>query len=401
MKPLFLTLFLIPILCWGQNSKEKIIKETLLAIEKSEGASYECTTTSEVPTPVDTTIYNTYLWKLTYMINPFDSLYKMNFRYEERRKTFNSDRLISLVYNGAYYYSFKNIFEDQIPDPEYRIQDISKPSGKEALRESIKGQIPHIYKALSLLTVEDFSLRGDTIIESKKYARLAFMDDPIYEFEIWIDRETYLPYKVLEIAYLNRKKPQLVQTNKFNNYMFYKDERGEVSRPFFVNQFVVSDSQIKLEADPNYIIPQLIQATSLIPALKEESVLKTSINISPDNKKVKLIYFGMINCCPCVKAIPHLKKVYAIFNSNHEFEMFAFYPYDRPSVIRKYSEQEDLNFPISAGDKQVIKAFGLHAYPKILLVKKNGQVYKWYNYSEDLAEELLTDVQKLLNDVYH
>jgi hypothetical protein len=115
----------------------------------------------EVSTPADTTMTIKFLSKFTYMINEYDSLYQMNFRYDKREKTFNFDRLKSLVYNGQYFYSVEKIEDNQIPEPSYRIQDITKSSGKIALQNSIEGQLPFVYKYLTTKTPKEIIFKSD------------------------------------------------------------------------------------------------------------------------------------------------------------------------------------------------------------------------------------------------
>ncbi len=399
MKKYLVLLFLFIVNIWFCGAqKQELIENVLHAIENSEGASYESITTIEVPTPADTTMVVKFLTKFTYVICDYDTLYKMNFRYDKREKTFNFDRLKSLVYNGQHYYSVEKINENIIPAPKYQLQQLSGSSGKTALEKSIEGQIPFIYKYLGRKTTDELILKPDTIYEQKSYRRLSFMADPIYEFEVWFDKETYMPASVIKIAHINRKRPKIIETSMFDNFQFYKTEKGEIAEPFIINQFSVNEQDIKYIPDEYKTIPKLLPPGTTMPEINGNSVFDTLLYLNGTNQKVKLIFFGMINCSPCIKSIPHLKKISEIFMDDNKFEMMAFYPYDPPSVLKKYAIKEKINFPVCAGNKEVIKAFGLHAYPDILLVNQSGKVHKWYNYSEDLSENIIGEINKLLNN---
>ncbi len=387
---------LISMFCVAQTNKQEVISKTLSAIEKTKGASYESTQLFEINTPADTIIKRRFVSKFNYVMSEYDSLYSMNFRYEKRKKTFNFDNLVSMVYNGQYYSSYEPIIDNQIPDPSYRPQDISKDAGKRALRNSVLGQIPHLYQTLKTRDLSMITHKADTLIQNQKYYRLSFMEDPIHEFEFWMDSESYLPVKVFEITRLVKNKPQLMSTTTISNYEFFKIEGGEFANPLIINQFVVDDKFIQYEADPNKEKLTLLKKGNVIPDLSELTVKETPVKLDADNHKIKLLYFGMISCCPCIKSIPHLKAVNEVFAGNQSFEMIAFYPYDPPAVLRKYTEKEALTYPVCAGGKQVVKAFGLHAYPAMLLTNKSGQIYKWYSYNENLSDKLITDIHSLL-----
>ncbi|WP_297094131.1 redoxin family protein [uncultured Draconibacterium sp.] len=381
--------------CYSQ--KQELINQVITAIEESGGASYESTITIEVPTLADTTIKIKYLSRFDYMMNEYDTLYFMNFRFDKREKTHNFDRLKSLIYSGQYFYSVEKIKDNYIPDPSYRKQDLSNSSGTTALQKSIYGQLPHIYKALKTKDPNEIITKSDTIYDGQKYSRIAFMEDEIDEFEVWIGND-YFPSRVIQIAHVNRKKPQIVSSNNLANYSFFSNEKGELENPELINLFSINESQIQLKADPNTPILKHLSVNSQVPEIIDTTVAGVPLQLDPDNEKVKLIFFGMINCCPCVQSLPHLKNINNIFSENRHFEMVAFYPYDPPSVLEKYSRKEKINYPICAGGKDVVKAFGLHAYPDLLLVDRKGRVYKWYNYSEDMTEILVSAINRLLKN---
>lgn len=387
-------IFTSTFVCYSQLPE--LIPRVISAIEKSGGASYESTVTFEIPTPADTTIKIKYLSRFDFMMNEYDSLYFMNFRYDKREKTHNFDRLKSLVYNGQFFYSVEKIENNSIPDPSYRKQDLSKSAGKTALRKSIFGQLPHIYNALKTKNKNEITLKSDTVYNGHKFSRIAFMENPEDEFEVWID-DNYLPSKVIQIAHVNRKKPQIINTNELNNYSFYKNEKGEIENPELTSFFSVNTSQIQLKPNPNKPILNHLPRNTEIPIIRDTTVNGKPLKLTPDNK-VKLIFFGMINCCPCVQSIPHLKKISATFDENQDVEIVAFYPFDPPAVLEKYIRKEQLNYPVCAGGKEVVTAFGLHSYPDILLTNKKGHVFKWYNYSDKMDVILISEINKLLDD---
>ena len=89
-------------------------------------------------------------------------------------------------------------------------------------------------------------------------------------------------------------------------------------------------------------------------------------------------------------------KVDQTFHANDKFEMCAFYPYDPPAIVKKYVRDNKLAYPVCAGNKQIVKDYGLHAFPDFLLIDKDGKRYKWYRYSDKISDVLITDIKKLI-----
>ena len=104
----------------------------------------------------------------------------------------------------------------------------------------------------------------------------------------------------------------------------------------------------------------------------------------------------MINCCPCVKSVPHLKRIYANFCKSPDFRLIAYYPYDPPQILKKYALKEGLKYDICSGNKQTSEALGIRQFPDFVLIGRSGKIVKWYSYNENISDVLIKDIQKLL-----
>ena len=69
---------------------------------------------------------------------------------------------------------------------------------------------------------------------------------------------------------------------------------------------------------------------------------------------------------------------------------------DLVNLYLEVKQVKELTFPVCAGGKEVVAAFGLHSYPDILITDKEGKVYKWYNYSEDMDSKIIAEINQLL-----
>jgi len=342
MKKSIILLLFLPVILWAQSSKEMVINQMIDVLKKTKGISYESVYTYYQPTPADTVETHNFAARYYLQMNEHDSLYSMNFVFEKREKSFNYDFFEQVVYNGHFFYSKEPVVNHKIPDPKFRQLDISSPYSKVALDKSIISQLPYIYKQITKLPKEKIRLLNDTIVEKRIYHRISFADvyNPYFELVVWVNSETFLPTTVMYFANLT-KTPQLLYRNEINNYRFDSETKDNTLK-LQVDKFMVDANQLNSENQntaSNKIIQQLPVGT-VIPELNEISVLGHPISIGNKQNDILLIYMGMINCCPCVKSIPHLKRIYQNFCTSSDFRIIAYYPYDQPQILKNMHQKK-------------------------------------------------------------
>ncbi|WP_423129877.1 TlpA family protein disulfide reductase [Gaoshiqia sp. Z1-71] len=393
-----LILLLFPLWVSAQISKDELINKTINAIQESKAGSYESIYTNYQQTEADTMMKWYYAGKLSYEINDYDTLCGMNYSFEKREKTFNFDRIERQVYNGYYYYANQDILDDMIPDVRYNLFNLQDPNTIKVLRKHVDGQIPQIFRVLKSYPKDQITMAPDTIVNNQKFYQLRFKDEnPFFGYVVWVDAKSYLPFFVYRYGYTT-KKPQLLYANELRNYTFREQGNKEFISETGISQFVVDANQIDTETTQRETvqIKEHKKIHSLATEIKVHTVTGESLYLSPNDKKIRLLYFGLLNCCPCVKSTTHLIQVDRTFHANDNFEMCAFYPYDPPEIVKKYVKDNNLNYPVCAGNKQIVKDYGLHTFPDFLLIDKDGKLYKWYRYSDKISDVLITDIKKLI-----
>ena len=399
MKQLILLLLFVPVVLLSQPSKNKIINQIVDAIRKTKGVSYESLYTLYQPTPADSVLTWNFAEKCYFQMNEYDSLYSMSFNFEKREtRQFHFDDFEQIVYNGQIFYSKEPVVNGVIPDPKFRQLDISSPHSIIALEKSIKGEIPYIFKQITKLPPEKINLLNDTILGEHSFKRISFKDedDPFREFIVWVDSKTFLPSVVVNFANL-RKTPQLMYKNEISNYRFDSEE-GDFAKKLVVDRFIVDANQLDTESQVTKFgkIPQRLPVGTVIPVLNDVSVLGNPVTIGDRKADVILVYMGMIGCCPCVKSVPHLKRIYQQFSASPGFRLVAYYPYDPPKLLQKYALKEGLKFEICSGSKETSNALGIRMFPDFVLIDWSGKIVKWYSYDENISDVLIKDIQKLL-----
>lgn len=399
MKKLIILFLLLPVLLLAQTSKDMIINRMIDAIQKTKGVSYESVYTYFQPTPAADTVQTwNFAAKYYFQMNEYDSLYSMNFVFEKREKTFNFDFFEQVVYNGQIFYSKEPVIAEKIPDPKFRLLDILNRFSKVALDRTITSQLPYIYKQITKQPKEKIKVLNDTIIGDQLLHRISFADvyNPFDELVVWVDSKTFLPAMVVNFS--NRTKtPQLMYKNKISKYIF-DSEKKDNTQKFQVDRFLVDANQLDTESQTTKYnkIPQRLPIGTVIPKLNEISVFGDSVRIGNRKNDVLLLYMGMINCCPCVKSVPHLKRIYQNFHTSPDFRLVAYYPYDPPQILKKYALKEGLKFEICSGNKLTSGALGIRLFPDFVLIDRSGKIVKWYSYNENISDVLIKDIQKLL-----
>lgn len=398
MKKLIILLLFLPVMLLAQPSKDMIINRMIDAIKKTKGVSYESVYTYYQTTPADTVQTWNNAAKYYFQMNEYDSLYSMNFVFEKREKSFNNDYSEQVVYNGQIFYSKEAVVNQKIPDPKFKQLDISNPHSIIALDRIIKSQLPYIYKQITKLPKEKIRLLNDTIIGEQLLHQISFADDynPFFELLVWVDSKTFLPAMVMNYNNIP-KTPQLMYTNRISNYIF-DSEKKDNTQKFQVDRFLVDANQLDTESQITKFnkIAQRLPVGSVIPELNEVSVFGHPVTIGNKKNEVLLLYMGMIGCCPCIKSVPHLKRIYQNFCTSPDFRLIAYYPYDPPQILKKYALKEDLKYDICSGNKQTSNALGIRQFPDFVLINGSGKILKWYSYNENISDVLIKDIQQLL-----
>lgn len=398
MKKLIILHLFLPVMLLAQPSKDMIINRMIDAIKKTKGISYESVYTYYQTTPADTVQTWNNAAKYYFQMNEYDSLYSMNFVFEKREKSFNNDYFEQVVYNGQIFYSKEPVVNQKIPYPKFKQLDISNPHAISALDKIIKSQLPYIYKQITKLPKEKIRLLNDTIIGEQLIHQISFADDynPFFELVVWVDSKTFLPAMVLNYSNVT-KTPELMYTNGISNYIF-DSEKKDNTQKFQVDRFLVDANQIDTESQITKFnkIAQRLPVGSVIPELNEVSVFGHPVTIGNKKNEVLLLYMGLIGCCPCIKSVPHLKRIYQNFCTSPDFRLIAYYPYDPPQILKKYALKEDLKYDICSGNKQTSDALGIRQFPDFVLINRSGKILKWYSYNENISDVLIKDIQKLL-----
>lgn len=146
------------------------------------------------------------------------------------------------------------------------------------------------------------------------------------------------------------------------------------------------------------LIPVASTASAKMPSFALENVLDGKIIESDSFQgKVLLLTFFATWCPPCLEEVPILVKLQKEL-ANAKFSVVGLsVDQQGPSVVAKFVEKRDINYPVLMAEAQTTIDFGgVYGIPVAFLVNKSGNVVKKYTgyIQHDILEK---DIRSLLN----
>ena len=136
-----------------------------------------------------------------------------------------------------------------------------------------------------------------------------------------------------------------------------------------------------------------LQSTPL--EMKFTAIDGTEVDVTKMRGKVLLIDFWATWCAPCMEELPNLKKAYAKLHERG-FEIIGIsgdvHKKELEAVLKKQGMTWLQYFNNQGGESELMKRFGISAYPTMWLVDKKGMVVDF----EAKGKDLSVKIEKLL-----
>ena len=98
------------------------------------------------------------------------------------------------------------------------------------------------------------------------------------------------------------------------------------------------------------------------------------MSLSKQRGKVVFLNFWATWCPPCRAEMPSMEVLYRKLKGK-DFEMMAVSVDRSISVVQKFVEKHNLNFPVLHDKKMAVsRMYGVYGYPTTLLIDKTGKV---------------------------
>ena len=293
-----------------------------------------------------------------------------------------------LVYNGAesFILDKKRITMSVNPNPEL---------GEFASITVFYNSLVTLRKTLPDIIAENSVGKSltDTLIANKEYYLVGLVmnkkvigrmggfdhlsDNRKVTYKIIIDKASLLPYQMIQGNSVNRDYTK----STFSNIKTTPQPPSDLSWYYSSYQKEYKQStETRLE-------PIKVNAQAPfweLPLVSE----KKRINLNQFKGKVVLLEFWIQNCGYCISAVPNLNAIVEKF-PKESFQVIAINAHDTEEDIEKFFQRTQPKYKSVFDGGMVAEAYGISAYPSMVLLDKNGKVIYSGRLDKDKIEVLI------------
>lgn len=385
----------------AQNTEKEYLRKVLTNLEKIESATYY--TTDEAWQPGDTTALSIHRKFIKEYNNPLDSTIGASYVSLNAEDT----TTIDFCYDGNVrvlaYHDLKRVVIDDFTFRPLPFRPLSSP---------FFNQTKNIIKYA--LTTEDNTTIKLEDRGNDYYFKLVIDEDKQVEFfgkayhmpvnpynmgnttsiyELWINKSNDLPYKK------RREMPHDISVSTCSNVEINKLAMNDFKAAnYFPKDYEIrkyGDIQKKSENAPSAFDLEGKKAPDWV----LDNTKSQPVSLADYENKILLINFTGIGCGACQAAVPFLKKLSELFNSE-DLELIAIETWSRkvPAILN-YSNRKKLNYTILNATDEVIKQYQTGGgAPYFFIVDKERVIRKVISGygGEKTDKEIMNAIKKLL-----
>lgn len=387
-----LVLFLLGISlsrCRVEINEDDYLKKVLSGLDRIESANYNCFIESYAPG--DTSPAFTSLRYYKEFRNQADTTIGSSFvtflKEDTSRMTFCYDgKMRATVYEDE-----KLMVIDSFKTRNLPFRPLSPPFFNYA--SSILRYVLDTNDSLSLF-FEDYvdSLKLTVSIYAGRqvefFGRAFYIDDPyskgdeISKYEIWIDKESNLPYK------FRREMSHDISVARISNARFNKEKLES----FNAEKYFPSD--LKSVAYGSSRKPSINEMEGKIaPDWVLKDADNNSLALSDIKSKVLLIQFTSVSCGPCRASIPFLKNLTDEYRDK-DFEFVSIESWTRnTNVLKNYKNKNSFGYKFLMSDDEITKDYKITSVPVFFILDKNHVIKKIVTgYGEGTTDKEIREV---------
>lgn len=368
MKTFFVTglFILISFSIQAQDEKE-YLKTIVNNLEKIQSASYY--TKSASSAPGDRAMLTSYERYIKEYANPADTIVYSSFISADPSDTTKPLSVYDGIISADFSYEEKTVF----------INDFKGyPSGMPRVMAPFISYTKAILKYASEtddhISMEIKEYKDSSRITLKIYDKvLEFSGKPLYynsdkkgkvsRYDIWIDTQINLPYKV---------KRDMHHQVSFRSISQLKT--SDLPVKFKASQ--VFPRNFTIENKRNQEITTYEMEGKKAPDWKLQTVDGKEIALAELKEKVLLVRFTGVGCGPCHASIPFLKEL-VNENQNNDFKLVSIESYsNKVKALRSYRDKNEMNYPFLVGNKELTKSYKIIGVPVFFLLDEDRVIQK-------------------------
>jgi len=233
---------------------------------------------------------------------------------------------------------------------------------------------------------EQVEIIGGQIVHND--AANPYITDPTSEYELWIDKQKGLPYRLKRIQEHNTTDSQCIDPVI----------NAENPEDFDISDYIPHDYVIKpVGTSPKSDKDALLNLPAPIWTL--QTIDGQEVSLRGFQSKLLLLEFSGVACGPCQAAVPFLKQLREDY-SESDLQIISLESWGaNDETMRTYQEKKQLNYPYVRASEQVIEDYKTgRAAPWFFLIDKSRFVRKvFYGYGVDYTDqEIKKAIEELL-----
>lgn len=381
----------------GEENEETIMKNVLSNLEKIENASYCVFIQAWQP---GDTISSDYHRLMREYNNPQDTTIGASFVWWNAEDTTK----VEAAYDGTYYVSMfhehRGAVIDDFKSRNLPFRPLSPPFFNHA-----KNIIQYALSTTDSIFTEwediadayhfKMTINEDTQVEffGKAYhmpENPYIYGDPTSIYELWIDKKTYLPYKVRQemSTYTSEETCLNVELNKLPTNSIQATDYipdGYEIRKYGEKRKDKSTSALLGKKAPDWLL---------------NDMNGNSVSLADFKSKVLLINFTGIGCGPCRIAIPFLNSLKDLFTAEDCSVVSVESWGNKLHSLRVYADKNQIEYPFLEGNDTIIKDYlnGNRGVPVFFVLDETRTIKKIVNgYNrETTGQELIQAIKEAL-----
>jgi len=191
-----------------------------------------------------------------------------------------------------------------------------------------------------------------------------FTFDATSIYELWIDKETSLPYKV------RREMEHNVSVISVSDYEFNKlNIENFIASDYFPKDYEIRQYGEKgKEKLPNELVGKKAPDWTL------QTVNNKVLSLSDLKSKVILLQFTSVSCGPCTASIPFLKQLIAEYEKT-DFDFVAIEGTSKNmDVLKDYMSRNNFDGKFLLANREVLSKYSISLYPMFFILDENRNI---------------------------
>jgi thiol-disulfide isomerase/thioredoxin len=390
------TLYLLTVLiylltsCSEDYTSKKYLNKVLVNLNNIESASYN--TVDEGWVPGDTAAYAIYQSFFQEFNNPKDTTIGAKYlRFEG-----NDTSIINFCYDGekraVFFHEHEGVMVDSFKVRKLPFRPVKPPffnytksiieyaiSTNDSILLEVKDLENTVFLKLTINEENNVEFFGKAI----HMPLSPYSYDNTSIFEIWINKEDNLPYKVRrEMTHdISVTTCENYELNKLNNMEFLAEE-------YFPDNYEIRAYKIRKRNTEKHPL-----INNKAPDWRLKSTSGNFVSLSDFKNKITLIQFTSVSCGPCKASIPFLKTLSTEYNQ----EKFSFVSIEctceNSNALKRYMDRNNFDYKFLLSTKEVRDKYSIQSFPVFFILDDKQRVIEVINgYSIDNTDNKIKQI---------